>query len=135
MYLLDTNIMIYAQKNRNLTLLKNLKSKNIEDLYISIFTVAEMIFGCKKSTNPTKNYTALLEFLLPFNVLSFEQIDCNTYGETRAHLELQGKPIGTIDTFIGSQAVSRNFTLVTNNWREFERIPNIKMEDWTIEDR
>jgi len=132
MYLLDTNIMIYAQKKRNLTLLKHLKSKNIKDLYLSIFTVAEMIFGCKKSADPAKNYTALLEFLLPFNILAFEQADCGVYGETRAHLERQGKPIGTIDTFIGSQAVSRDFTLITNNVKEFERIPNIKIENWTI---
>jgi tRNA(fMet)-specific endonuclease VapC len=132
MYLLDTNILIYAQKKRSPIVLSHIKSKDPSVLFVSIFSVAEMIFGCKKSLQPAQNHRAVLEFLLPFNVLNFEQEDCNKYGEVRHFLESNGRPIGTIDTFIGSMAVARSMTLVTNNVREFERIPGIKIENWIV---
>ncbi len=132
MYLLDTNILIYAQKKRSPVVLGNIRSKDPSVLFVSIFSVAEMIFGCKKSLDPQKNYRALLEFLLPFNILEFEQSDCDKYGEIRHFLESSGTPIGTIDTFIGSMSVSRRLILVTNNVREFERIPDIRIENWVV---
>lgn len=132
MYLLDTNILIYAKNKRSLVALNNIKSKDPSMLFVSIFSVAEMIFGAKKSLDPQRNYRALLEFLLPFNILEFEQRDCDKYGEIRSFLEANGTPIGTIDTFIGSMSVSRDLILVTNNVREFERIPGIRIENWTL---
>jgi len=132
MYLLDTNILIYAQKKRSPIVLSNIKTKDPSVLFVSIFSVAEMIFGCKKSLQPTQNHRALLEFLLPFSILNFEQEDCDKYGEIRYFLESNGTPIGTIDTFIGSMAVARDMTVVTNNVREFERIPGIKIENWMV---
>ncbi len=130
MYLLDTNILIYAQKRKSRALLSHLQSKDPSLLFISIFTVAELSFGCRKSLDPPRNYQAMLEFLMPFTVLDFRQDDCGTYGEIRAFLERSGKSIGTIDTFIGSMAVSRNMVLVTNNIREFERMPGLRLENW-----
>lgn len=132
MYLLDTNILIYAKNNRSPIVMNNIKSKDPSELFISIFSVAEMIFGCKKSLDPQRNYRALLEFLLPFNIIEFEQRDCNKYGEVRHFLEKNGTPIGTIDTFIGSMSLSRHMILVTNNMKEFERIPDIRIENWVL---
>ena len=130
MYLLDTNILIYAKNNRTPIVLNHIKSKDPSELFVTIFSVAEMVFGCKKSLDPGRNYRALLEFLLPFNILEFEQRDCDKYGEVRHFLESGGTPIGTIDTFIGSMSLSRRLILVTNNVKEFGRIPEIKMENW-----
>jgi len=132
MYLLDTNILIYAQKKRSLNVIQKIEHHDPKDLFVSVFTVAEMVFGCKKSLDPPRNHRALLEFLLPFNVIEFEQGDCATYGSIRAYLEKNGTPIGTIDTFIGALAVSRTLILVTNNTREFERIPGITLENWAL---
>lgn len=132
MYLLDTNMLIYAKNNRSSIVLGNIKSKDPSQLFVSIFSVAEMVFGCKKSLDPQRNYRALLEFLLPFNILEFEQQDCDRYGEVRFLLEKGGTPIGTIDTFIGSMSLSRNLILVTNNVKEFERIPGIQIENWIL---
>jgi len=132
MYLLDTNILIYAQKKRSPIVIKNIKEKDPSILFVSIFSVAELVFGCKKSLDPQKNYRALLEFLLPFTILDFLQSDCGTYGEIRTFLKKNGTPIGTIDTFIGSLSVSRGLILVTNNTREFERIPGIRIENWIL---
>lgn len=130
MYLLDTNILIYAKNEKNIQVRDKIKSIDNDYLFISIFSVAEMVFGCSKSMNPVKNKQALIEFLLPFNILQFEQSDCDAYGQIRAYLEKKGEPIGTIDTFIGSMAVSRNFILVTNNVKEFSKIPGLKIENW-----
>ncbi len=132
MYLLDTNILIYAQKKKSLNVIETIKHHDPKDLFVSVFTVAEMVFGCKKSLDPPRNHRALLEFLLPFNVIEFEQGDCAAYGTIRAFLEKNGTPIGTIDTFIGALAVSRTLILVTNNTREFERIPGITLENWAL---
>lgn len=132
MFLLDTNILIYAKNNRSPIVLNNIKSKDPSELFVSIFSVAEMVFGCKKSLDPQRNYRALLEFLLPFNIIEFEQRDCDKYGEVRHFLETNGTPIGTIDTFIGSMSIARNLTLVTNNVKEFGRIPGIQIENWIL---
>jgi len=132
MYLLDTNILIYAQKKKSPIVLENIRGKDPSVLFVSIFSVAELVFGCQKSIDPQKNHRALLEFLVPFSILDFEQGDCGKYGEIRAFLEMSGTPIGTIDTFIGLMSVSRGLILVTNNTREFERIPGIRIENWTL---
>ena len=80
MYLLDTNILIYAQKKKSPIVLENIRGKDPSVLFVSISSVAELVFGCQKSIDPQKNYRALLEFLLPFSILYFEQGDCGKYG-------------------------------------------------------
>lgn len=131
MYLLDTNILIYAKNKSNISTRNKIRTYDSALLNISLFTVAELLFGCAKSIDPLKNKRALMEFLLPFNIRSFDGDDCDTYATIRAHLEKTGQPIGTIDTFIGAQAISKNYILVTNNEKEFKRIPGIKIENWT----
>ena len=130
MYLLDTNILIYAKEKRNRSLRDTIRSHDSALLHISIFTVAELVFGCAKSRDPVGNKRALMEFLLPFTIVHFDQSDSDTYGTIRAYLETSAQPIGTIDTFIGALALSRQFTLVTNNVKEFKRIPDLSIENW-----
>jgi tRNA(fMet)-specific endonuclease VapC len=130
MYLLDTNILIYAQKKRSPVLIRKVEAMAMESMHVSLFTVAEMMFGCEKSSRPIQNQSALREFLLPFDVIGFGREDCAVYGSIRAKLELDGTPIGTIDTLIASQAFRRGWTLVTNNVREFSRVPGLKIENW-----
>jgi len=87
------------------------------------------VLGCKKNLDPSWNHRALLEFLLPFNLIEFEQGDCTAYGTIRTYQKKNGRLIGTIDTFFGALVVSRALILVTNNTREFERIPGITLEN------
>ena len=131
MYLLDTNILIYAKNRKSISVREKIKSYDSSLLNISLFTVAELLFGCAKSSDPIRNKKSLMEFLLPFNIINFEQQDCDVYGKIRAFLEKNGKQIGTIDTFIGSLALSRNMILVTSNVKEFNRIPGLQIEDWS----
>jgi tRNA(fMet)-specific endonuclease VapC len=84
-----------------------------------------------KSSDPRKNQEALDKFWIPLEILDFEYAATIEYGKIRADLEKKGTPIGSLDMLIASHAKSLNLTLVTNNEKEFERIPDLKIENWT----
>ena len=131
MYLLDTNICIYIIKKKPVEALRKLKRKSTKDIFISSITVAELEHGVAKSNFPEKNKLSLMEFISIFQILYYTDIDASMYGKIRAGLESKGQIIGTMDMLIASQALSHNLILVTNNEREFERIDNLKIENWT----
>ena len=130
-YLLDTNICIYIIKKRPASVLKKFESLSLGDVAISSITLAELYYGIMKSSNPKKNQEALDKFLIPLEILYFDYPATIEYGKIRAGLEKKGTPIGALDTLIASHAKSLNLTLVTNNEKEFERIPDLKIENWT----
>lgn len=84
----------------------------------------------KHSSNPAKNEQALLRFLVPFSVLPFGSTAAAEYGEIRAYLQSQGTPIGPLDMLIAGYARAEKMILVTNNVREFERVPGLELENW-----
>ncbi|EMY79706.1 PIN domain protein [Leptospira weilii serovar Ranarum str. ICFT] len=131
MYLLDTNICIFLIKKKNAVLLGKLKKKINKDLFISSLTVAELEFGIQKSEHREKNKVALIEFLTIFNILSFSDKDAESYGFIRADLERRGSVIGSIDMLLAAQAIANHYIFVTNNTKEFKRIKDLKIEDWT----
>lgn len=130
-YMLDTNICIYAIKKRPEKVLYHLKEELYSGLCISAVTLAELEYGVRHSANPAKNEQALLRFLIPFSVLPFGVDAASEYGEIRSCLQAQGRPIGPLDMLIAGHARVEGMTLVTNNVREFERVPNLKIENWT----
>ncbi len=130
MYLLDTNICIYIIKKKPPEVLRKLKSKSLDDIFISSITVAEMEYGAAKSEFPEKNKISLIEFLSIFNILPFDDKDAVEFGIIKADLSKKGKIIGPMDLLISAQAKSRKLILVTNNVKEFERIPSIRIENW-----
>ena len=130
-YLLDTNICVLLIRQKSPQVLAKLTSHSIMDIGVSAMTVAELQYGVQKSNQSIQNQRALDQFLLPLTILPFDSDDALIYGQIRAGLEAQGLPIGAIDTFIAAQAVHYNLTLVTNNMREFARVPNLVIEDWT----
>ena len=129
-YLLDTNICIYLIKNKPETVALKLKEVDITDISISSVTTAELYFGVNKSSKKEQNQSALNTFLLPFEILSFDEKDSFIYGTIRAELERTGFPIGAMDLLIASQAISRELTLVTNNTYEFQRVKGLRIENW-----
>lgn len=134
MYLLDTNICIFLIKNKFQNLTKKILSSDSNELFLSSVSIAEMEYGVSKSQNREKNRQALLDFCTDFNnILDFTTEDTEAYGLIRAYLEKEGKIIGPYDMQIAAQAMTRNLTVVTNNYDEFVRIPWIKVEDWTKE--
>lgn len=129
-YMLDTNICIYAMKNKPERVLNRLKEELDSGICISSITLAELEYGMKHSSDPTRNEQALLRFLVPLSILPFGASAASEYGEIRAYLQRQGTPIGPLDMLIAGHAKAENLILVTNNVREFERVPDLEIENW-----
>ncbi len=129
--MLDTNICIYLIKQRPPTVLEHFKSYVVGDLGISVITLAELEYGVCKSSQPKRNREALEEFISPLVVAAFDRAATAAYGRTRAYLASKGQVIGARDLLIAAHAVSRKARLVTNNEREFRRVPGLRVENWT----
>jgi len=130
-YLLDTNICIYIINEKPKKVLKKFEQYPVHQFGISSITHAELQYGVEKSNNKDTNQNALDEFLLPLTILPFQGkrlVTC--YGEIRTELESKNKTIGPLDMLIAAHALSLNLTIVSNNIKEFSRIPNLKCENW-----
>ena len=132
-FMLDTNICIYAINKRPPQVLRRLRENLERGLFISAVTLAEMRQGVEKSAYPVKNETALLQFAVILETLPFDDAAAVEYGRIRAFLQRQGAPIAPLDTLIAAHAKSADMTLVTNNLREFERVPGLKLANWADE--
>lgn len=132
-YMLDTNICIFAIRNSNDNVLKKFHEHLDNELYISSITLAELMYGVEKSRKPEQNRNALLQFLTLIDIKEFSEKAAIEYGKIRAFLENQGTPIGPLDTLIAAHAVSENMILVTHNTKEFLRVPDLTVENWTFE--
>ncbi|MCR1795739.1 PIN domain-containing protein [Leptospira sp. id769339] len=132
MYLLDTNICIFLIKKKNQKILDKLKKNLNKGLFISSLTLAELEFGIENSDYKEKNRVSLIEILSIFDILPFEQSDAQTFGIIKADLKKSGNLIGSIDTLLAAQALSRDLVFITNNTREFNRVKNLKIEDWSL---
>ena len=128
-YLLDTNIVIYVIKNRPLSVLKTF-NQNHGRMAISSITLAELAHGVEKSADPARNLAVVEDFVSRLDVLPYDDRAAWQYGLIRATLERQGTPIGVNDLHIASHARSLGLTIVTNNLREFERVPGVCVENW-----
>lgn len=129
-YMLDTNICIYVMKRKPENVLKCFQEELDGGLCISSVTLAELEYGMKHSSAPVKNKRALLRFLAPISILPFGAAAAAEYGEIRSYLQSRGMPIGPLDMLIAAHAKAENMILVTNNVREFERVPDLKIENW-----
>lgn len=129
-FLLDTNICIYIIKRKPQQVLNRFQTLNISDVGVSSITVAELEYGAYKSQRIEQNRVALNQFLIPLEVLPFDEQSTQIYGNLRAALERQGNIIGAMDLLIAAQAKSLGLTLVTNNISEFSRIPDLNLQNW-----
>jgi tRNA(fMet)-specific endonuclease VapC len=112
------------------SVIKRIQSKQREQIAISTITQAELEYGIARSRNVDQNRIALLEFLLPFLLIDFDQMAAVQYGLIRASLESRGNPVGSMDMLLAAQAKSRDLILVTNNEKEFHRIEGLKLDNW-----
>ncbi len=131
--LLDTSTCIYLIKEHPPEVLRRFNEYTVGDIGISSITAAELHFGVHKSQRPEENRRALQQFLLPLTVVHFDENAAAAYGHVRAQLEKQGTPIGSLDTLIAAHALSLDLLLVTNNVREFERVPDLTVENWVVD--
>jgi tRNA(fMet)-specific endonuclease VapC len=129
-YLLDTNTCIYLIKRKPAQVIRKMMKMKTEEIGVSTITLSELQYGIEKSNFPEKNQMALLEFLIPFGILDFDQKAAGMYGRIRSTLEKKGKPIGSMDMLIAAVAKSERLILVTNNVKEFMRIEGLMIENW-----
>jgi tRNA(fMet)-specific endonuclease VapC len=127
-YLLDTNICIYYFKGQ-FDLKEKIEKIGFERFAISEITLAELIYGAEKSQRKSENLKVVEDFAEMIAVIPiFDSI--RIYGKEKTRLKQKGKSVSDLDLFIGATAIVNNMTLVTRNVREFERMENIKIENW-----
>ena len=131
--MLDTNVCIHLIRRKPPDVLRRFEDYEVGEVGVSSVTAAELFYGSEKSAAVEQNREALGAFLLPLEVLAFGEEAAAAYGRIRAALEKAGTPIGPLDTLIAAHAVGLGVTLVTNNTREFSRVPGLELEDWTRE--
>ena len=131
-YMLDTDTCSYIMKRSNDAVLRRLQKIPVSDVCISVITKSELLFGVEVSPRRRQDESALNAFLRYAEVLDFPDTASLHYAKIRAHLKTLGTMIGANDLFIAAHARSLGLTLVTNNTREFGRVPKLVIENWTL---
>ena len=129
MILLDTNICIYIINAKPPTVLARFQQYRLGDIGLCSVVAAELAFGVAKSGS-ARNRQALEMFLAPLTILPFDAAAVWTYGDLRADMERRGTPIGSLDTMIAVHALSQQALLITNNTREFAKVPGLQIDNW-----
>lgn len=129
MILLDTNICIHIINSKPPAVLARFQQRRLGDIGLCSVVAAELAFGVAKSGS-ARNRQALEMFLAPLTVLPFDNAAAWAYGDLRAELERRGTTIGSLDTLIAAHALSQQALLVTNNTREFAKVPGLQLDNW-----
>jgi tRNA(fMet)-specific endonuclease VapC len=129
-YLLDTNTCIYIHRQRPVEVLARFRRLKAGEAAVSIVTYGELLFGAEKSAGRDKALKVVGDFVSVVKVLPLLPEIARTYGSIRALLEVKGQPIGANDLWIAAHAKTMNLTLVTNNIREFDRVPGLRIQNW-----
>jgi tRNA(fMet)-specific endonuclease VapC len=129
MYLLDTNTLIYYFKGMG-NVAKRLLATSPSEIALSTIVLFELEVGIAKSVSPGKRKAQLQEFMSLVNIISFDRVAAELGAEIRAKLEKRGLLIGPYDILVAASALATNSTLVTHNTKEFERVKNLRIEDW-----
>jgi tRNA(fMet)-specific endonuclease VapC len=128
-YLLDTNIVIYTMKNRPQRVKRRFQQHHGQ-MGISTVTIGELVFGAEHSQQTERNLADLEALAARLEVLPFDNQAAYHFGQIRAALYRTGQPIGPYDMMIAGQARAAGLKLVTNNVKEFERVPGLLLENW-----
>jgi tRNA(fMet)-specific endonuclease VapC len=126
----DTNMCIYIIKKKTEHVLKELQNKRKDGLSISTITLAELEYGNENSQYKEKNKIALMQFLTIIDVKPFDEKASKKFGKLKKDLKDGKCLIGPYDMLIGAHAKSLGLILVTNNVKEFERINDLRIENW-----
>ena len=129
MYMLDTDICVYVLRGRNEALEAALV-EHARDICISAICHAELWYGVEHSVHTDRNRAGLEHFLQRLDVQAFGPDAGRHYGDIRQQLTLRGALIGSNDLLIAAHARSMEATLVTNNVREFSRVPDLQVVNW-----
>jgi len=131
-YMLDTDTCSYIMKRSNDALLEQLRKTHVSDVCISVITKSELLYGVEVSPRRQQDEAALQDFLRYVEVLDFPDEAAVHYAKIRAHLKAAGTMIGANNLLIAAHARCLGLMLVTNNTREFRRVPKLAIENWTL---
>lgn len=131
-WLLGTNIVVFCLRGKSPETMRRLLAVAAIDVQIPLQVLAELLFGAAKSANPTLSKSRVLAFLAPFQIIAPDTVVAEHYVAIRAQLESAGTPIGEADLWIAATTQASGGTIVTNNTREFSRVPNLLIEDWSL---
>ena len=131
-YLLDSNIVIFALKDPACIAANRLKATDVTDIAICSVVEAELYLGARKYGHPARRKTTLDEMLAPYTSLPFDSACVPQYARIRDHLEREGNRIGANDLLIAAIALTHDLTVVTHNCDEFNRVPGLRVEDWSV---
>ena len=129
MYILDTNTLIYFFKGMG-NVPSKLLATSPKEIAIPSIVLYELEYGIAKSNSPRKRQAQLNEICSVVKVLPFNSQEARCSALIRANLEKKGAPIGPYDLLIAGTAVAYQGILVTNNTKEFNRVPDLKLENW-----
>lgn len=129
-YMLDTNICIYVIANRSLAVVQKFRQMQDHEISVSVIVAAELAYGVAKSQWHERNRATLDVFLSSLTVDAMTDAVMWRYADLRCQLERSGTPIGENDLWIAAHALASDAVLVTNNRREFDRVPGLRVENW-----
>ena len=130
MRLIDTSICIAILRESSPRLRSRFRAAMADGIAVSSITSAELYVGVAKSADRNRNGRSVRDLLAAVTVLPFEVRAAQAYGVIRSHLERRGQIIGPLDLLIAAHAIAEDAVLVTNNTREFTRVPTLELEDW-----
>lgn len=130
MYLLDTNVCVAYLRGKSESVKLRMSSLKPNEIVVCSVVLGELYYGALKSARPTQNPNAVDALVAPFDCLPFDAAEADEYARIRRLLDSQGTPIGPYDLQIAAIALTNGCTLVTHNLAEFQRVPNLTIEDW-----
>ena len=131
-YLLDTNICIYIRRHQPPEVLARFRRLRAGEAAISVITSGELLYVAEKSQQRARALQQLKELSTLIPVLPLPEDAAHAYGAVRSHLESRGETIGNNDLWIAAHAKAAGLILVTNNEREFKRVPGLKVQNWAV---
>ncbi len=131
-FLLDANVVISLLGRKSESLISRVLDCSEGEIAIPSIVSHELYFGAYKSQRVSFNLETIRLLLRDFDVLSLDEEDARQAGEVRAELKRSGTPIGPYEVLIAGQAKARDLVLISNNTREFKRVPDLRLEDWTV---
>lgn len=129
-YLLDTNVCIDYLNGRYPNVIRRIQEARPEDLCISSVVASELRYGAEKSHQKEVNHKRLDILIQEIECRPYDEITASTFGHVRCVLESHGQPIGPYDMMIAAHALAEGGVLVTDNTREFSRVPGLDLENW-----
>jgi len=130
LYMLDTNICSYILKSRPLSVKAHFEKVGTRSLCISTVVLAELYYGAARHPQGSSIRKEIEEFISRLTVIPWDEKAADHYGQIRAVMEKDGKPIGAMDMMIAAHARSQGATLVSNNTRHFDKVPELLLANW-----